>query len=122
MPGIILILMGLLLGAVSGVFHRVPNQKSTVGEIVSIEREPDLDAGRTMYTANIEYAVDGALYTVKTRFKSSAFRTGQKMRVAYSKTAPEAAIVRPRVITYIAMAAFIAGGLAVCCYTLFPIE
>lgn len=119
MPGVILILMGLLIGAISGVFHRVPNQKSTVGEIVSIEREPDPDAGRTMYTANVEYAVDGTLYTVKTRFKSPAFRTGQTMRVAYSKTDPEAAIVRPKVITYITMAAFIAAGLAVLCYTLF---
>ena len=122
MPGVILILMGLLLGAVSGVFRRVPNQKSTVGEIVSIEREPDPDAGRTMYTANIEYAVDGTLYTVKTGFKSSAFRTGRKMRVAYCKTAPETAVVRPGAITYVTMAAFLAAGLAVCCYTLFPIE
>ena len=120
MPGVILILMGLLVGAVSGVFRRVPDQKSTVGEIVSIEREPDPDAGRTMYTACVEYAAGGNLYTVKTGFRSPSFRTGQKMRVAYSGTAPENAIVRPGAVTYVTMAAFIAAGSIVCCRAFFP--
>lgn len=38
MPGIILILMGLFVGALHGVFRRIPNQGITSGQIVSLER------------------------------------------------------------------------------------
>lgn len=114
MPGIILIFIALLIGAISGVFRRIPNKMITVGEIVSIERERDLGAGGSVYTANVEYYVSGIPYTIKSSFRSSTFRTGQKLGVAYNKGAPEYAFVRPEATTYILMAGFVVAGLVVC--------
>lgn len=118
MPGVILIIIALMVGAISGVFRRIPNQKIITGEIVSIEREKTIDAGRTMYTANVEYCVDGNTYAIKSKFKSSTFRTGQKMRIAYNEAAPQQAIVRPQITTYIVMFGFFVAGIAVCYLTL----
>jgi len=113
-PGIIFIILAFMLGAMNGVFRRVPNQKSVVGEIVSIEREEPLESEGTMYTAYVEYYVNGVPYAIKTKYKSSTFRTGQKMRVVYDEMVPNHAIVRPKVIVYIIMAAFFIAGILIC--------
>ena len=118
MPGIILIIIALMVGAISGVFSRIPNQKFVTGEIVSIERENTVSDGRTMYMAHVEYYVNGIPYTIKTKFKSSTFYTGQKMRIAYNESAPQQAIVRPKVTTYVIMLGFSIAGIVVCYFTL----
>ena len=119
MPGLILIAMGLLLGAISGVFRKVPNRSAVTGEIVSLEREKYTEADRTKYWAMVEYCVDGTFYTVKSTYKSSLFRTGQKMRVAYNKACPQQAVVRPGILTYIVVAGFVIAGMAVFYVTVF---
>lgn len=113
MPGVILILMGLLLGAISGVFRRLPNQRITSGEVVSLERDPNPEQGRTRYAAWVEYQVDGAVYTVKSRTRSSNFYTGQRVQVAYDPAAPQNAVIRPGKTVYLIMAAFFLAGAAV---------
>lgn len=114
MPGVILILMGLLMGLISGAFRRLPNQRITSGQVVSLERDPNPEAGRTRYAAWVEYQVDGAVYTVKSRFRSSTFYTGQRMRVAYDQAAPQNAAIRPQRTVYLAMAAlFLAGAIVI---------
>jgi len=114
MPGLILMAMGLLLGVISGAFRKVPNKKTVVGEIVSLEQEKYAHAGQTKYWAIVEYCVDGTFYTVKSTSKSTNFHTGQKMRVAYNKACPQQAVVRPGILTYIIVAGFVIAGIAVC--------
>lgn len=119
MPGIILIVVALMYGAISGVFHRLPNQSAVTGEIVSIEREKTLDSGSTMYTAYVEYYVNGMAYTIKSGYRSSVFYTGQKMRVVYNRKSPQQAILRPGLKTYVAVLGLLVAGMIVCYYTLF---
>lgn len=119
MPGIPFIVIAWMVGAISGVFRRLPHQKTVVGQIVSIERGKTMDAGRTRYTAYVEYWVDGIPYTIKSKFKSATFYTGQKMRVAYNAASPRHAIVRPGAAVYAVMLGFCAAGIAVSYLTLF---
>ena len=114
MPGVILIVIALLLGLITGAFRRVPNQGTVMGEIVSLQRERDLDGGRTRYAGSVEYYVDGKPYYVETASKSSTFRTGQRMRVAYDRTDPGRAVVRPKAAIYGIMMAFFMAGLVLC--------
>lgn len=113
MAGIILIIMGITAGAISGIFYKIPHQRVIKGEIVSIERKKTQDSGRTTYGAYAEYYVDGVPYTVKSRYKSTSFRTGQKVRIGYNRENPEQAAIRPNIKTYLVMAGFIITGLAV---------
>ena len=119
MPGLILMAMGLLLGAISGAFRKVPNRTAVVGEIVSLEQEKYTHADRTKYWAIVEYCVDGTFYTVKSTSKSTNFQTGQKVRVAYNQACPQQAVVRPGILTYIVVAGFVIAGMAVFCITVF---
>ena len=112
MPGVILIFMGLLLGLISGAFRRLPNQRTTSGHVVSLERAPDAEEGRTRYAAWVEYQVDGVTYTVKSASRSATFHTGQRMRVAYDRTAPRNAAIRPGGTVYLVMAVFFLAGAA----------
>jgi len=111
MPGIIVIGMGLLLGWITGIFKRVTNQKVTNGEIVNLEERDWHDSKRPVYRAVIEYEVDGRIYTIKSGYKSSSFRNGQKVRVAYDELNPENAFLKAGMSTYIIMVMIIACGI-----------
>lgn len=113
MPGVILIIIALMVGAISGVFRRIPNQKIATGEIVSIERKKTLQSGEPMYTAYVEYYIDEVPYTIKSKFKSSSFRTGQKVQVKYNQAAPQQAIIRPNLTTYVVVFGFFVAGIVV---------
>lgn len=113
MPAIILICMGIVVGISSNVFTKVPHSKSVKGEIVSLEQRKTHDEGRMTYTANVEYYVDDIPYTVKSRFKSSTFHTGDKIRVVYNEQNPKQAIVRPRVEVYLIMLGLFVAGIVV---------
>lgn len=113
MPGIILILMGLFVGALHGVFRRIPNQGITSGQIVSLERAANPERGRTRYAAWVEYEVNGIMYAVKSKICSSTFYTGQRVRVAYNQADPQVSYILPQMKIYLIMAAFIVAGIAV---------
>lgn len=113
MPGVLLIIIALMVGAISGVFQRVPNQKNILGEIVSIERKQALESGKAMYTAYVEYYIDGVPYVIRSKFKSSSFRSGQKVRVVYNQKDPQQAIVRPSITAYVVMLVFLISGVVI---------
>lgn len=115
MPAIILICMGIGVGISSNVFTKVPHAKSIRGEIVSLEQRKTHNEGRMTYTANVEYYVNNVPYTVKSRFRSSTFHTGDRIRVVYNEQNPKQAIVRPKVEVYIIMLGLFMAGIVVGC-------
>ena len=117
--GIFLILTGCMIGAICGVFRRIANSKTVVGEIVSIEPSKTLEAGEWVYYAYVEYYVDGAPYIIKSKYMSSSFRTGKKLCVVYNQTLPQQAAIRPDIGTYITVIGCIVAGIVMCCLTFF---
>ena len=107
--GIIIIIASLIWAWAAKCFVRVPNPKTTTGEIVALrqERKDDHDDHIPLFSAWVQYDVDGKKYTTKHHSRSSSFRVGQKYRVVYDETNPEHAVIRPKMPTY-----FIPFGLA----------
>lgn len=115
MSAIILICMGIVLGAMADVFTKIPNSESVEGEIVSKElsrRIKNHDQRRTYY-AYVEYYVNDRPYAIKTKYAASNFYVGDKMKVIYNAQEPTQAIVRPKITTYIVMIGLIIGGILV---------
>lgn len=113
MQGLIIVAMAFFLGLITGVFSRVPNQKKTTGKIVYVEYEYDTDEKMPMYKAIAEYEVNGKMYTIKSKHKSSSFRTGQKVKIAYNSADPQQAKIRPKTNVYVAMMLITAAGIAI---------
>lgn len=96
MPGIIIIGIGLLGFAITGSFKRVPNQKTTKGQVVSRERG-DLDSDGWRYVAIVHFVVNNNDYFVRSKWKSgkAGFYIGKQYPVAYNEKNPQEALVRP---------------------------
>lgn len=113
MPAIILICMGILLGILSDAFKKVPHSKSIFGEIVSLEQKRWRNEGKKTYAAYVEFSVKDVIYVVKTKYKSSTFRIGDKMRIVYNEQNPNQAIIRPKREVYFTMFGFFIAGVIV---------
>ncbi len=113
MPAIILVCMGVVLGIISNVFTQVPHSKRINGEVVSLEPRKIHNEGRMTYTAYVEYYVNGIPYTVKSRFRTSNFHIGDKIRVEYNEQNPRQAIVRPKMAVYLIMLGLFTAGIIV---------
>ena len=113
MPAIILICMGILLGILSDAFKKVPHSKSILGEIVSLEQKRWRNEGKKTYAAYVEFSVKDVIYVVKTKYKSSTFRIGDKMRIVYNEQNPNQAIIRPKREVYFTMFGFFIAGVIV---------
>lgn len=113
MPAIILICMGILLGILSDAFKKVPHSKSILGEIVSLEQKRWRNEGKNTYAAYVEFSVKDVIYVVKTKYKSSTFRIGDKMRIVYNEQNPNQAIIRPKREVYFTMFGFFIAGVIV---------
>ena len=103
MPGLLIICMALFVGLITGVFSRVPNQKKVVCTVVSIKHTYDTDERRPTYTANVEYSVDNQLYCTKTKYKSSSFYIGQKIKIKYNSLNPSQSQAAPKKSVYLIM-------------------
>jgi len=100
MPGFAMFVVAFFSAALAGLFKRVKNQKTTTGTIVSLEYKNETDSP-SKYYAYVEYKVNGSTYVVKSRNRSSAFRTGQKCKVAYNAVNPEESFIKPKLDDYI---------------------
>jgi len=101
MPGIAIFIMAILTAALTGMFTRVKNQMTTVGTVVSVEHQYDSGEKKPTFYAYAEYEVDGTTYVVKSRNKSSSYRMGQKLKVAYNGENPGDAFIKPTTANYI---------------------
>lgn len=100
MPGLAILVVAIFAATLTGMFQRVKNQKTTTGTVVSVECKNETDGASTFY-AYVEYEVNGSLYVVKSRNRSSSFRTGQKLKVAYNKEKPNDSFIKPKIEDYI---------------------
>lgn len=101
MPGIVIFIIAIITAVLTGMFTRVNNQITTVGTVVSVEHQYDSGEKKPTFYAYAEYEVNGATYVVKSRNKSSSYRTGQKLKVAYNRENPGDAFIKPTVSNYI---------------------
>lgn len=113
MPGLVIIVMAVFVGAITGVFSKVPNQKVTGGTIVSVEHKYDTGERRPTYTAIVEYEVNDVVYSVKSRYKSASYRIGQPVKVAYDAADPQNSLIRPSVSVYVVMILLIIAGIII---------
>ena len=117
MPAIILICIGIILGISSDAFTKISHSKSIFGEIVSLEQKKWRNEGKKTYAAYVEFQVKDVTYVVKSKYRSSTFRTGDKLRVVYNEQNPKQAIIRPKREIYFTMFVFfIAGAIVGCNY------
>lgn len=101
MPGIAIFVVAIFAGALTGMFTRVKNQRTTKGTIVSVEHKYDSGEKKPTFYAYVEYEVGGTTYVVKSRNRSSSYRTGQKVKVAYNEENPGDAFIKPTTANYI---------------------
>lgn len=101
MPGLAIFAVAIFAAALTGMFARVKNQKTTIGTIVSIEHKYDSGEKKPTFYAYVEYEVNGVVYSVKSRNRSSLFRTGQKLKVAYNYQDPSNSFIKPTNANYI---------------------
>ena len=104
MPGLAIFAVALFAAALTGMFTRVKNQKTTTGVIVSVEHKYDSGEKKPTFYAHAEYEVNGKLYTVKSRNGSSSYHTGQKLKVAYNQENPSDSFIKPTFANYLVVA------------------
>ncbi len=100
MQGIILIFIGLLMGKTSGMFTKIENGVTTWGKIINLEHTYSTDEQKPSNRAIVEYIVRGKSYIAKTKYQSSSFFVGKKMKVIYSEENPQSAVVKPHNMVY----------------------
>ena len=101
MPGLAIFALALFAAALTGMFTRVKNQKTTTGEVVSVEYKYIPNEKKPTFYAYAEYEVNGKLYTVKSRIRSSSYHTGQKLKVAYNLENPSDSFIKPTFSDYV---------------------
>lgn len=111
MQGLVVIVVAVFVGVITGIFSRVPNQIITPGTVVSTEYKYDSGESKPTYIAIVEYEVDGKIYAVKSRYRSSSYHTGQKMKVGYDSSDPQRSIIKPTVTNYIVFIALLIIGI-----------
>lgn len=113
MQGVSLILMGILLGAVTGAFRRLPNQRRVRGVVTAVE-EAGSAGRRPAFRAIVEYHVQGTTFLVRSGRASPSFRPGQQRWIAYDSLDPQRAILCPAPMIYAAMLLLTAAGVISC--------
>lgn len=104
MPGLVILVMAIFAAALTGMFARVKNQQTTTGVIVSVEHKYDTSEKKPTFYAYVEYEVNGEIYTVKSRNRSSSYHTGQKLKVAYNGQNPSDSFIKPTFANYLVVA------------------
>lgn len=91
------VVLSLFYGAILGAFSTVPNAQKTEGVIIERKRCDRHGRGH-LFTAVVEYEVNGEKYFKSFRYASSDFSEGTKVNVIYDKTDPKTAILREKAI------------------------
>lgn len=99
MPGLLLFGITLLFAIGAGMFKRVKNQRTAIGEAVSLD--PHNDPGESAWRVWVEYEVDGRIYAIKSKHISRSFHIGQKFKIAYNDENPNEAFIKPTSGDYI---------------------
>ncbi len=107
MPGLVVFVVAVFAAVLTGIFKRVKNQKTTTGTIVSLECKNETGESSKFY-AYVEYEVRGSLYIVKSRNRSTAYHTGQKLKVAYNQENPKESFIKPKFEDYVVVIVLIA--------------
>ena len=113
MPGLLIICIALFVGLITGTFSHVPNQKTILGKVVSIEHKYDTGEKKPTYIATVEYSVNNQLYYVKSNYKSSSFHIDQKIKVRYNALNPSQSRVAPAKSVYVVIVILIIVGIIV---------
>ena len=108
--GLFMYLISLILCIASGVFKKVPNQRSTKGIITSTEQRQKSHNGMITRTGVVSYVVNGKSYIVKTSYQSSFFRKGKKLTICYNSENPQESFVKTEVLIYIFIIASAIAG------------
>ncbi len=101
MPGLAIFAVALFVAALTGMFTRVKNQKTTNAVVVSVEHKYDSGERKPTFYAYAEYEIGGKVYTVKSRNRSSSYHTGQKLKVAYNAQNPSDSFIKPTFANYL---------------------
>lgn len=101
MPGLGIFAVAVFAAALTGMFTRVKNQKTTTGVVASVEHKYDSGEKKATFYAYVEYEVNGELYTVKSRNRSSSYHTGQRLKVAYNRKNPSDSFIKPTFANYL---------------------
>ncbi len=104
MPGLVIFAVDIFIAALTGMFKRVKHPKTIIGEVVSVEHTYDSGEKKPTFYAYVDYEVNGKLYTVKSRNKSSSYHTGQKLKVAYNRENPSDSFIKPTFANYMVVA------------------
>lgn len=104
MPGLAIFAVAIFAAALTGMFTRVKNQKTTIGTVVSVEHKYDSGEKKPTFYAYAEYEVNETIYVVKSRNRSSSYHTGQKLKVAYNEANPGEAFIKPAFANYLVVA------------------
>lgn len=118
MPGLAILVVAIFAAALTGMFTRVKNQKTTTGVVVSVEHKYDSGEKKPTFYAYVEYEVGGELYTVKSRNRSSSYHTGQKLKVAYNDKNPGDSFIMPTFANYLVVAIVVVIAIVVTIQTL----
>ena len=118
MPGLAIFVVAIFAAALTGMFTRVKNQKTTTGVVVSVEHKYDSGEKKPTFYAYVEYEVNGELYTVKSRNRSSSYHTGQKLKVAYNNKNPGDSFIKPTFVNYFVVAIIVVIAIVVTIQTL----
>lgn len=113
MPGLAILVVAIFAAALTGMFTRVKNQKTTSGVVVSVEHKYDSGEKKPTFYAYVEYEVNGELYTVKSRNRSSSYHTGQKLKVAYDNKNPGDSFIKPTFANYLVVAIIVVIAIVV---------
>lgn len=100
MPGLAILVVAIFAAVLNGMFLKVKNQKTTTGTVVSLECKNETGESSKFY-AYVEYEINGKIYVVKSRNRSTAYHTGQKLKVAYNRENPRDSFIKPKVENYI---------------------
>ncbi len=112
MPGIAIFAVAIFAAILMGMFKRVKNQASTSGTVVLRECRNEPGDG-SKYYAYVEYIVDGQVYVLKSRNKSSTYHTGQKLKVAFNKHNPNESFIKPTFSDYVVVVIMLAVAIIV---------
>ena len=105
------ILMGLFVGFVTGVFKRVPNQTNVSG-VIKYQCTVSSELKVTSTYRVVEYEVNGKIYFLKlNNLIYPRYPLFGKTTVAYDKTNPQNAFLRPGIFAYILTAISISTGI-----------
>lgn len=109
MLGVIAIVFAVGIAWYTGMFKRLPNQKTVLGRIIRVDAVSGLDVWVKSEFAVIQYEAGDTLLETTTP-SSNKSKIGTKRWVSFDSEKPQTAFVRPSLSVYMFVAACLIFG------------